>query len=114
RAVDARNELHDAYDQFTSIGMEAFAERARDELLATGEKVRKRMIHTRDDLTPQERQIARLAREGLTNAEIGTRLLLSQRTVELHLGKVFAQLGVASRAELSDALPAFDSDALEI
>ena len=82
RRLDAREQLRVAYDQFTSIGMEGFAERARMELLATGEKVRKRMVETRDELTAQEREIARLARDGLSNAEIGTRLFLSPRTIE--------------------------------
>ena len=77
--------------------MEAFAERARRELLATGEKVRKRTVETRDDLTAQERQIARLARDGLSNPEIGARLFLSPRTVEWHLRKVFTKLGIRSR-----------------
>ena len=78
---------------FTEMGMEAFAERARSELQATGERVRKRTVETRDDLTAQERQIARLARDGLSNPEIGARLFLSPRTVEWHLRKVFAKLG---------------------
>ena len=86
--------------------MEAFAERARRELLATGEKVRKRTVETRDELTAQERQIAQLARDGLSNPEIGARLFLSPRTVEWHLRKVFAKLGIRSRRELADALPA--------
>ena len=90
--------------------MEAFAERARGELLATGEKVRKRTVETRDELTPQERQIARLARDGLSNPEIGARLFLSPRTVEWHLRKVFAKLGIRSRRELADALPSSDSE----
>ena len=84
--------------------MEAFGERARRELVATGEKLRKRTVETRDDLTPQERQIAQLAREGLSNPEIGARLFLSPRTVEWHLGKVFGKLGVRSRRELALAL----------
>jgi DNA-binding CsgD family transcriptional regulator len=109
RRVDARAQLRAAHDQFTSIGMEAFAERARRELLATGEKVRKRTLETRDDLTAQERQIARLARDGLSNPEIGARLFLSPRTVEWHLRKVFAKLGIRSRRELTQALPSSDS-----
>ena len=106
RRVDARAQLRAAHEQFTAIGMEAFAERARSELLATGEKVRKRTVETRDELTAQERQIARLARDGLSNPEIGARLFLSPRTVEWHLRKVFAKLGIRSRRELADALPA--------
>ena len=81
--------------------MEAFAERARSELLATGERVRKRTAETRDELTPQELQIARLARDGLSNPEIGARLFLSPRTVEWHLRKVFTKLGIRSRQDLS-------------
>ena len=80
--------------------MEAFAERARKELLAAGEKARKRTVETRDDLTAQERQIAELARDGLSNPEIGARLFLSPRTVEWHLRKVFGKLGIRSRHEL--------------
>ena len=84
--------------------MEAFAERARRELVATGEKVRKRSVETRDDLTPQELQIARLARDGHTNPEIGAQLFLSRRTIEWHLRKVFDKLGIRSRRELPIAL----------
>jgi DNA-binding NarL/FixJ family response regulator len=84
--------------------MQAFAERARNELLATGERVRKRTVATRDDLTAQERQIAQLARDGLSNPEIGGRLFLSPRTVEWHLSKVFTKLGIHSRRELGSAL----------
>jgi DNA-binding CsgD family transcriptional regulator len=105
RKADARSELHTAYDQFTSIGMEAFAERARRELAATGETLRKRAVETRDELTPQEQQIARFARDGMSNSEIGARLFLSHRTVEWHLGKVFTKLGISSRRELAAALP---------
>ena len=88
------------------MGMEAFAERARRELLATGETVRKRTAETASSqqLTAQEAQIARLARDGLTNPEIGARLFLSARTVEWHLGKVFTKLGISSRRELHAAL----------
>jgi DNA-binding NarL/FixJ family response regulator len=104
RRVDARVQLRAAHDQFESIGMEAFAERARGELLATGEKVRKRTVATRDVLTAQERQVVRLAREGLSNPEIGARLFLSPRTVEWHLRNAFTKLGIHSRRELTDAL----------
>jgi DNA-binding CsgD family transcriptional regulator len=104
RRVDAREQLRAAHEQLNSIGMEAFAERARGELLATGEKVRKRTPETRDELTPQERQIAKLASDGLSNPEIGMRLFISPRTVEYHLSKVFPKLGVSSRRELARAL----------
>jgi ATP/maltotriose-dependent transcriptional regulator MalT len=109
RRVDARSQLHAAHDQFTSMGMEAFAERARKELLATGERVRKRAVKRRDDLTAHEWQIARLAGDGLSNQEIGTRLFLSPRTVEWHLRNVFAKLGIRSRRELPNALTSADS-----
>ncbi len=105
RRGDAREQLRAAYEMLDEIGMEAFAERARRELLATGERVRKRTAETRDDLTAQEEQIARLAREGLSNPEIGARLFLSPRTVEWHLRKVFTKLGISSRRGLQDALP---------
>jgi len=106
RRVDARAALRAAHGQFTSMGMAAFAERARAELLATGETVRKRTIETRDDLTAQERHIAQLARDGLSNPEIGARLFLSPRTVEWHLRKVFTKLGIRSRRQLATSLPA--------
>jgi DNA-binding CsgD family transcriptional regulator len=105
RRVDARAQLRTAHGLFEAIGMEAFAERARAELSATGEKVRRRTADTRDELTPQERQIARLARGGLSNPQIGAQLFLSPRTVEWHLRKVFAKLEIRSRAELARALP---------
>jgi DNA-binding CsgD family transcriptional regulator len=105
RRVDAREQLRAAHNLFVTIGMEAFAERARAELVATGERVRKRTADTRDELTPQEMQIARLARDGLSNPEIGARLFLSPRTVEWHLRKVFAKLGIHSRQALPRALP---------
>jgi DNA-binding CsgD family transcriptional regulator len=105
RRVDAREELRAAHDAFNAMGAEAFAERARHELLATGEKVRSRRDDTRDELTHQEEHIARLARDGLTNPEIGAQLFLSPRTVEWHLRKVFAKLGISSRKELLEALP---------
>jgi DNA-binding NarL/FixJ family response regulator len=85
---------------FAAIGMEAFAERTRRELVATGETVRKRSAETRDELTPQEEQIVRLARDGLSNPEIGAQLFLSSRTVEWHLRKVYMKLGISSRREL--------------
>ena len=93
-----------AHEMLAGLGMEAFAERARQELQATGEKVRKRTLETRDDLTAQERQIARLAGDGLSNPEIGARLFLSPRTVEWHLRNVFTKLGIRSRRELAKAL----------
>jgi len=106
RRMDARGQLRAAYEEFTSIGMEAFAERARGELLATGEKVRRGTAEARDELTTQERQIAHLAATGLSNPEIGTRLFLSPRTVEYHLSKVFPKLGINSRKDLAAALSA--------
>jgi DNA-binding CsgD family transcriptional regulator len=109
RRLDARQQLRAAYDQFTSMGMEAFAERARNELQATGENVRKRVDETRDDLTAKERQIAGLARDGLSNAEIGARLFLSPRTVEWHLRHVFTKLAIRSRRQLEAALPRSDA-----
>ncbi|HEY3036350.1 MAG TPA: LuxR C-terminal-related transcriptional regulator, partial [Streptosporangiaceae bacterium] len=105
RRVDAREQLRTAHDLFVAIGMEAFAERAGRELLATGEKVRKRSPETRDELTAQEDQIARLARDGLSNPEIGAQLFISARTVEWHLRKVFTKLGISSRRQLRVALP---------
>ena len=104
RRVDAREQLRTAHELLVAIGMEAFAERARQELQATGEKVRKRTAETRDDLTAQERQIARFASDGLSNPEIGARLFLSSRTVEWHLRHVFVKLGIRSRRELPSAL----------
>jgi DNA-binding CsgD family transcriptional regulator len=105
RRVDAREQLRSAHEAFASMGAEGFAERARRELVATGEKARKRVVETRDDLTAQERQIARLARDGLSNPEIGAQLFLSPRTVQWHLGKVFTKLGISSRKRLIDVLP---------
>jgi DNA-binding CsgD family transcriptional regulator len=110
RRVDARAHLRAAHEQLTAIGMEAFADRARGELLATGEKLRRRTVETRDELTAQEWHIARLARDGLSNPEIGARLFLSPRTVEWHLRKVFAKLGIRSRRQLAGALPSSDSE----
>ena len=106
RRVDAREHLRTAHDMFASMGVEAFAERARHELLATGETVRRRSVETRDELTAQEALIAGLARDGLSNPEIGTRLFISPRTVKYHLRKVFLKLGISSRGELDRVLPA--------
>jgi len=105
RRSDAREQLRAAHEGFTSMGGEAFAERSRNELLATGEKVRSRRDDTRDELTPQEEQVARLARDGLTNPEIAAQLFLSPRTVEWHLRKVFTKLAITSRKQLRTALP---------
>jgi DNA-binding NarL/FixJ family response regulator len=104
RRVDAREQLRIAHRMLTDSGMEAFAERARRELMATGETVRKRSIETLDELTPQEIQVAELAAAGQTNAEIGGQLFLSPRTVEWHLRKVFGKLGISSRKDLTAAL----------
>jgi DNA-binding CsgD family transcriptional regulator len=104
RRVDAREQLRTAYELCTAIGMEAFGERARRELVATGEHVRKRSVEAQGQLTPQELQIARLASEGNTNPEIGAQLFLSRRTVEWHLRKVFEKLEIRRRGELPQAL----------
>jgi DNA-binding CsgD family transcriptional regulator len=105
RRVDAREQLRIAEEMLSTMGVGAFAERARRELLATGESVRKRDVERRDDLTPQEAQIARLARDGLTNPEIGAQLFISPRTVQYHLRKVFLKLGISSRTELERVVP---------
>jgi DNA-binding CsgD family transcriptional regulator len=112
RRVDARLQLRTAHEMLAAMGFEAFADRASKELLATGEKARKRTAETRDDLTAQERQIAELARDGLANPEIGARLFLSPRTVEWHLHKVFGKLGIRSRRELATVLPSSESEAV--
>jgi DNA-binding CsgD family transcriptional regulator len=104
RRAEAREQLRTAHDTFAAIGMEAFAERARRELIATGEKVRKRGVETVTTLTAQEALIARLARDGRTNPEIGAQLFLSARTIESHLRKIYAKLGIGSRRELHAAL----------
>jgi DNA-binding CsgD family transcriptional regulator len=104
RRLDAREQLRAAHEMFAAMGAEAFAERARHELVATGEKARKRAVTAKGQLTAREAQIARMAYDGLSNPEIGTRLFLSPRTVEYHLGNVFAKLGITSRHEL-DRVP---------
>lgn len=105
RRVDSREQLRAAYEMFSQMGAAAFAERARRELSATGETVRKRTAETVDELTTQEKQVARLAAQGLTNPEIAAQLFISPRTVEYHLSKVFPKLGISSRRELPGALP---------
>jgi DNA-binding CsgD family transcriptional regulator len=105
RRADAREQLRTAHDMLEAMGAEAFAERARRELAATGETARKRTVETSLELTAQEAQIARLARDGLSNPEIGARLFLSTRTVQYHLSKVFAKLAISSRSQLDRALP---------
>jgi DNA-binding CsgD family transcriptional regulator len=104
RRVEAREQLRTAYKMASTMGLGAFARRAERELLATGEQVRKRVVETREELTAQEAQIARLARDGLSNAEIGERLFLSPRTVAYHLYKVFGKLGITSRNQLDGVL----------
>jgi DNA-binding CsgD family transcriptional regulator len=104
RRLDARNQLRIAYELFVEIGMEAFAERARVELEATGEHARKRTVETRDELTPQEAQISRLAAEGATNQEIARQLFISASTVDYHLRKAFRKLGVKSRTQLARSM----------
>ncbi|HWN61889.1 MAG TPA: LuxR C-terminal-related transcriptional regulator, partial [Streptosporangiaceae bacterium] len=104
RRIDARRQLRIAFDALAATGVQAFAERARRELLATGEKVRKRHEDPGAELTPQEGEIARLARDGRTNAEIGAQLFIGARTVEWHLRKVFTKLDIGSRRELDEAL----------
>jgi DNA-binding CsgD family transcriptional regulator/tetratricopeptide (TPR) repeat protein len=105
RRTDARQQLRIAHQMFVTMGAEGFAERARRELLATGETVRKRLVENAGQLTVQETQVAELAREALTNAEIGARLFISPRTVEYHLGHVFTKLGINSRIQLHRVLP---------
>jgi len=111
RRVDARAQLRTAHETLTGMGVGAFAERARHELLATGETVRKRTVETFGELTAQEAHIARLAGQGLTNPEIGAELYISPRTVEWHLRKIFTKLGVSTRRELRRSLPDADRTA---
>jgi DNA-binding CsgD family transcriptional regulator len=105
RRMDAREQLRTASDMLESMGMAGFADRARHELVATGETARQRAsVPNATELTAREAQIARLARDGLSNPEIGTRLFLSAKTVQYHLRKVFAKLGIASRSQLEYVL----------
>ena len=104
RRANAREHLRTAHEMLSRIGADAFAERARAELLATGETVRKRAVETIEVLTAQESMVARLAAEGRTNPEIGTQLFISPRTAEYHLRKVFTKLGISSRRALRDVL----------
>jgi DNA-binding CsgD family transcriptional regulator len=105
RRLDARGHLRTAHELFAAMGADAFADRAARELQATGETARKRSIETADELTAQEYQVARLARDGLSNPEIGARLFISPRTVQYHLRKVFGKLDISSRSQLETALP---------
>jgi ATP/maltotriose-dependent transcriptional regulator MalT len=105
RRADAREQLRTAHDMLAAMGAEAFAERARRELLAAGETVRQPTAEPASTLTAQEAHIARLAADGQSNAEIGAQLFLSARTVEWHLRKIFTKLGIGSRRELRKAMP---------
>ena len=111
RRVDARHHLRTAHDMFTRFGAEAFAERAHRELQATGETVRKRSVETRDVLTAQETQVARLAATGHTNPEIGAQLFISPRTAEYHLHKVYSKLGISSRRQLRGRMAQLERNA---
>jgi DNA-binding CsgD family transcriptional regulator len=105
RRRDAREQLRTAHEMFASMSAEAFAIRAERELLATGETVSKRRVETRDELTAQEAGIARMARDGASNREIATQLFLSHKTVQYHLHKVYAKLGISNRTQLDRVLP---------
>ena len=106
RRRDAREQLRTAHEMFTAMGAGAFAERARIELLATGERARQRTVETRDELTPQEAQIARLVSQGDSNRDIAAQLFLSPSTVDYHLRKVFRKIGVTSRTQLARTMTA--------
>jgi DNA-binding CsgD family transcriptional regulator len=105
RRREARGQLRTAHAMFITMGVEGFAERTRRELLATGETARKRVVETSSQLTPQEAQVARLARDGLSNPEIGARLFISPSTVQYHLRKVFMKLDIKSRTQLHRVIP---------
>jgi DNA-binding CsgD family transcriptional regulator len=104
RRVDAREQLRTAHDMFTTMGATAFADRAHRELLATGERARKRTVETTGELTPQEAQIASLARDGESNPQIAAKLYISARTVEYHMHKILTKLGITSRVQLAAVL----------
>jgi DNA-binding CsgD family transcriptional regulator len=104
RRLEAREQLRAAQEMFVSLGMEGFEERSARGLLAVGARAGKRTIDTRGQLTAQEAQIAKLARDGLSNPEISARLFISRRTVEYHLHKIFGKLGISSRGQLAGAL----------
>ena len=106
RRRDARQQLRTAHEMFTLMGAEAFAERARIELLATGERARPRTAETAEELTPQEAQIARLVSQGESNRDIAAQLFLSSSTVDYHLRKVFRKTGVTSRTQLASTVAA--------
>jgi len=106
RRTDAREQLRTAHDMLDTMGIGAFAGRARRELAATGATARKRTVETTGELTAQETQVARLVRDGLSNSEIGARLFISPRTVQYHLGKIFTKLAISSRSQLHQVLPA--------
>jgi DNA-binding CsgD family transcriptional regulator len=106
RRLEAREQLRTAHEMLSTMGVHAFARRAERELLATGERVHQPAVVKGEELTSQELHIARLARDGVSNPEIATRLFISRRTVEYHLGKVFTKLNIRSRHELDRALPA--------
>jgi DNA-binding CsgD family transcriptional regulator len=112
RVAESRPLLRTASETFEALGVEPWAERARQELRATGETTRRRVAETRDQLSPQELHIAQLAAEGLSNREIGQRLYLSHRTIGSHLYRLFPKLGITSRAELRDALTVYQAEAL--
>jgi DNA-binding CsgD family transcriptional regulator len=114
RRTDAREQLRTAHEMFITMGADGFAERTRRELQATGETARKRSVETRSELTPQETQVAQLARDGLSNPEIGARLFISPSTVQYHLRKVFMKLDINSRMHLARALPPDPSAAQEL
>jgi DNA-binding CsgD family transcriptional regulator len=109
--IKAREQLRTAHEMLLSMGAVAFAERARRELVVLGEKGLARSVETTEELTAQEFHIARFARDGLSNAEIGARLFVSPRTVEWHLGKVFTKLGISSRRQLRNSALEFAPDA---